>query len=431
VLEITTLSSTIRSLIVIWFTTSPYYLLAKPVVLVFPLQALFNHLHYYITFTNSTTVTDRQVNRWLVLCMLPEAGIDLLEVYLASFSTNLPTTLETKLTATITIVITTPTPPPTTTTTIVYFSMVSPIPFAVKTLIVTGDGTKLATLAMLPSPHNLYKSAVACLFIDMYHNALTRSAAPTNTNNNTNDGRAPSTANATSAIGDELTLGNLLLQPLPLVPLLVLTIEFRPFTAQVTLLVIAPYHFRPFFHYLAIYRSSLLNLPVSHTSSPMQLGCSLPTTSVQYLLPFPLLLGSIQMNYVNNRCHTLQHGSSHQPLPHVPLTAPMAFIYPVSMAWLHCPFLLLSPKTPLSIIFSLPHVTVSTARHSAPSSILDGALVMLGQPRCREWKTCFPSLSPFTRFLQYITPPQYHSRYSISGACSQHVFSLRLVIPLV
>jgi hypothetical protein len=106
VLEITTLSSTIRLLIVIWFTTSSYYLLAKPVVLVFPMQALFTHLHYYITFTNPTTVTDQQVNRWLVLCMLPEAGTDLLEVYLASFSTNLPTTLETKLTATITIVIT-------------------------------------------------------------------------------------------------------------------------------------------------------------------------------------------------------------------------------------------------------------------------------------------------------------------------------------
>jgi hypothetical protein len=58
VLEITTLSSTARSLIVICFTTSSYYLLAKPVALVFPMQDLFTHLHHYIIFTNTTTVTD-------------------------------------------------------------------------------------------------------------------------------------------------------------------------------------------------------------------------------------------------------------------------------------------------------------------------------------------------------------------------------------
>jgi hypothetical protein len=142
-------------------------------------------------------------------------------------------------------------------------------------------------LNWLPSP--CYPvSTIARPFIFMYHTTFTRSTAPTIANNNANDGHTPSTA--TSAGGDELTLGNLLLQQLPLVPVLILTIEIIPFTARVTLLVTAPYHFRHFFHYLTNCGSSLLNQPWSHTSSTMQLGCLLPTTYIPYLLPFPSFL---------------------------------------------------------------------------------------------------------------------------------------------
>jgi hypothetical protein len=37
--------------------------------------------------------------------------------------------------------------------------------------------------------------------------------------------------------------------------------------------------------------------------------------------------------------------------------------------------------------FMIPHVADWTASYSAPSSILDGALTMLGQPSSQQWKT--------------------------------------------
>jgi hypothetical protein len=38
-------------------------------------------------------------------------------------------------------------------------------------------------------------------------------------------------------------------------------------------------------------------------------------------------------------------------------------------------------------VFLIPHVADWIASHSAPSSILDGALTMLGQPSSQQWKT--------------------------------------------
>jgi hypothetical protein len=188
--------------------------------------------------------------------MPPKAGTELLVVCLASLSTNPPTALDTIITANITIVTTTAAATSTTTPTD-YAAMVSPIPFATKTLTVKGDGTKLAALVMLTSPNILYKSTVVssltpspptCPFVVMYHTALTGSTAPTIANNYTDDGRTHSTI--TSAGGDELTLGDLLPQLLPLVPLLLFTVQNLSFTAKVTLKVKAPYHCRHFFHFL-------------------------------------------------------------------------------------------------------------------------------------------------------------------------------------